>query len=396
MKEKSPQLDIQNQLLVNTSIFKENLKVIVTALVESLWKEKTKTDKIQETIKLAYNEIYRGEFEEIKEVDEEQMYNSWMNSKSSIERIKTESGARSSKKQPNKDKTVRKDITDFEGAQDINPNILVSDIYDKDSSEKKNSDEVSIAEEELNELDLNNQPDKHVSITNSMDPTLSKWANNSKITTENLERMQKHRKKRLNNSVQYHNENSLKENNVTKVGGLEEHNNLLESDAVRSKVHLPYRYREFTKKHMRSFDKGADSNNSLYSKALQLDTGDLKGLNSKFTATMKDFRRSQLFMKEQYFTNTQNRIKRDRRANNSRTDLIDYRLKNSVKNSIKDNSLKLSVRKVKARNRSSASMRSQSHVEEVSTNRIDTSNSNLKELAKHKRELPLSKAEMYR
>ena len=74
MKEQTPALDMHNQLYNNTCIFKENLKLIAAMLIESVWKEKVKAEKIRETIQAACNDIYRGEFEEIKELDEEQMY----------------------------------------------------------------------------------------------------------------------------------------------------------------------------------------------------------------------------------------------------------------------------------------------------------------------------------
>lgn len=47
------------------------------------------TDNIQETIRSAFNQIYRGSFEEIKELEEEQ-YNSWVNSQSNTERLLSE------------------------------------------------------------------------------------------------------------------------------------------------------------------------------------------------------------------------------------------------------------------------------------------------------------------
>ena len=54
LKEKTPYLDIQNQLFTNTMIFKENLKLITCALIDAVWKEKVKTENIAETIKSAY------------------------------------------------------------------------------------------------------------------------------------------------------------------------------------------------------------------------------------------------------------------------------------------------------------------------------------------------------
>lgn len=52
-------------------IFKENLKIIVNSLVEILWREKVKSQNIQETIQNAFRHIYKGGFDEIIEEEEE-------------------------------------------------------------------------------------------------------------------------------------------------------------------------------------------------------------------------------------------------------------------------------------------------------------------------------------
>ena len=51
--------------------------------MDQVWSDKVKADKIQETIKTAMNEINKGNFEEIKELDEEQNYSSGFNSQRS-------------------------------------------------------------------------------------------------------------------------------------------------------------------------------------------------------------------------------------------------------------------------------------------------------------------------
>lgn len=55
-------------------IFKENVKLIVATIIESLWKDKTHSERIKETIQSAYDQIYKGEFEQIDELEEEQQY----------------------------------------------------------------------------------------------------------------------------------------------------------------------------------------------------------------------------------------------------------------------------------------------------------------------------------
>ena len=45
-KEHTPFLDFKNQLISNTMIFKENLKIITNSLIEIMWREKVKNQKI--------------------------------------------------------------------------------------------------------------------------------------------------------------------------------------------------------------------------------------------------------------------------------------------------------------------------------------------------------------
>lgn len=45
--------------------------MIASALIENIWKEGMRPDKIRETTKEVFNDIYRGQFEEIKELDED-------------------------------------------------------------------------------------------------------------------------------------------------------------------------------------------------------------------------------------------------------------------------------------------------------------------------------------
>lgn len=78
---KQPKLDLKAQLTNNTLIFKENLKLITSFLIDAIWNDKISQEKIQNTIDWASKLIYKGNFEEIKEVDEEQLYNSWLNNK---------------------------------------------------------------------------------------------------------------------------------------------------------------------------------------------------------------------------------------------------------------------------------------------------------------------------
>lgn len=85
---KQPKLDLKAQLTNNTLIFKENLKLITSFLIDAIWNDKISQEKIQNTIDWASKLIYKGNFEEIQEVDEEQLYNSWLNNRTEQERLK--------------------------------------------------------------------------------------------------------------------------------------------------------------------------------------------------------------------------------------------------------------------------------------------------------------------
>lgn len=64
--------------------------MIATAMIETIWREKTRHDRIKETIQEAFCEIYRGSFDEIIELDEEQLYSSYLNSGMNTERLLTD------------------------------------------------------------------------------------------------------------------------------------------------------------------------------------------------------------------------------------------------------------------------------------------------------------------
>lgn len=72
IKSRKKKFDIKNQLVNNTFIFKENLKIITGSLIDTLWNEKVRTERIQHTIQKAQQEINKGTFEEIIELGEEE------------------------------------------------------------------------------------------------------------------------------------------------------------------------------------------------------------------------------------------------------------------------------------------------------------------------------------
>lgn len=71
LKDRDRGLEIQRQLYTNTLIFKENIKLICGALIESTWRENLRAEKVDETIQQAKRDMLRGNFAEIKETEEE-------------------------------------------------------------------------------------------------------------------------------------------------------------------------------------------------------------------------------------------------------------------------------------------------------------------------------------
>ena len=88
LKEQTPKLDLKGHFIRNTHIFKENLKIITNVIIESIWKEKVNSEKIDETIQNAFYQSYKGNIVSIQELDEEQLYHSWTNSVENPENLK--------------------------------------------------------------------------------------------------------------------------------------------------------------------------------------------------------------------------------------------------------------------------------------------------------------------
>jgi len=87
--------------------------MIASSLIDTIWKEKTKPEKIQETIQSAFCEIFRGAFDEIKEDDEEQLYNSYIYSGMNTHRLLSDNNLSSIKKNSSEIKNTQDNINMF-------------------------------------------------------------------------------------------------------------------------------------------------------------------------------------------------------------------------------------------------------------------------------------------
>ena len=73
MREKHSFSEIVAQVETNSRIFKENLKVIASLLVEAVWRESVAPEALVPSIKRALNDYFKGSIEEIKETEEENL-----------------------------------------------------------------------------------------------------------------------------------------------------------------------------------------------------------------------------------------------------------------------------------------------------------------------------------
>lgn len=72
IQRKSPKFDIKGQLINNTYIYKENLKLLSGMLIDQLWKEKVKEENISEFVSMSSLKGYLKVSDEIKEEDDEE------------------------------------------------------------------------------------------------------------------------------------------------------------------------------------------------------------------------------------------------------------------------------------------------------------------------------------
>lgn len=355
-------------------------------MIESIWKDKVRSENIKETIQSAFNEIYRGNFEEIKELDEEQMYNSWINSKSNTERIKNDSKGVSLKKRITEHKDERT-ITVFSDEQEDEPQLEVIGLYEKKLIENEIKDNAAT---NLN-IDIRDKPSKHhngmkrrtkVNRSDSENLAGIKHCN----VKEPIEIFQQMKDSKFTGNFRVHEPIDLSDDNTSS-----------ENEGMKVQAHLPTSYfKEYTKKHMRSFDKNSNQNMRINNRTINGTIDDLKNTSIKHTTTLRDYKRPHICLKEQYYTNIQNKIRRDKH-NTSKTDVIDQKLKHSIKYTTKEYNLRLSLNKMHVRNRSANSIRCKSYLEDNGSNKNDM---NVVTDKRHDQEkmcnFSLKKTELYR
>lgn len=76
MKEKHSLNDIATQVATNSRIFKENLKLITSSLIEAVWRESVEPESLLTAVKSALQEFFQGNIEVIRETEEENVVDS--------------------------------------------------------------------------------------------------------------------------------------------------------------------------------------------------------------------------------------------------------------------------------------------------------------------------------
>ena len=364
-----------------------------------MWKEKVKTAKIKETIQAAFNEIYRGNFEEIKELDEEQMYNSWMNSRCETERIKTESHGTSVKKRIIDEKNDDKSISGFKGDDLEEPQMLVSDIYDKNTA---NKNQIAWDKEETKINVSQPKTDPIVIIgTGSKNPIKSQQGRQKvKIVKPGGEHMDNQKQMYIAHEGEYDisgfrrpDERKLR---IHETDDVSDGNSSVEGEILKQPQNQSSSYfKGLTRRQMRSFDRNSHMS-GVNNKTFSHTNDDYKALNSKYTTTIREARKQNICLKEQYFTNFNNKIKKDHKLTNSKLDLVDHRLKQSIKHVTRDYNLKMSLNKMHYRNRSANSIKCYSYNEDGASVKQEANDTSKKRIKEGKNDFVLLKTDLYR
>lgn len=115
--------------------------MITSSLIDAIWKEKTKVESIGDTIKAAFFEIYKGGFDEIQELDEEQLYSSYMNSRVNTDRLVSENNTSAVQKRTSS-RPSPKNLSMFNEAYEP-PQIHTQNFYNKESSLRRSKDNIA-------------------------------------------------------------------------------------------------------------------------------------------------------------------------------------------------------------------------------------------------------------
>ena len=334
-------------------IFKENLKIITGKLIESIWKEKLRPENIKERIKEAYNEIYRGNFEEIRELDEEQMHNSFLCSGNSTDRRISEAIVSSMNRSRNNIKESDMPVKIFENAE-ANSKQFISDLNEKSNDDNKKVNDDNALFQKYNNIsnsqNLSKSKKEHSRIYRK---GKSFALHNTGVNDANLDMVkvferEKHYAKEASNNINHCNDNII--NNKS---SFTENNSFLGKNQTRSINNVPSSvFKNDRKMHVRSFDKVPERNLKQTLKMSSLKTNQTFNINLNKSLNINPVAKPSPFIKDQYNTAIKTKRRRDNRINNSKFDSIDKKRKQPIKNPAKDQILKLSFKKFHLRNRS--------------------------------------------
>lgn len=312
-------------------------------MIDSLWKEKVKEDRIKETVKFACNEIYRGRFEVIKEVDEEYIGSSTMKSRNNIAKDTADIYLESNKQRQDDSRAVVRAISEFE--EDDNksePQMLVSDMYETSYGEEKD------------------EPNPCTAISKSKYSTLKSTLIGEERPTQEGDKIQdKIQRSKVSRSDSDHCDGLKYRNNhlFRNIERLNDEN----SETIREKVtsksgfntknYSSDKERKILEKSLKNLDLRNINLNQIQSLDKNVfNTQEVRNSRLKQTNKSKELKRSNFCLKSQYSSTVQ-LIKHESTRNSSKIDFIDQKLRKSIRESIRDN-FKMSFSKLHSRNKS--------------------------------------------
>lgn len=338
----------------------------MNTIIESIWKEKLQSANIQKTIQNAYSAIYKGNFDEIEELDEEQYYNSQRNtfrlssepSESLIEFDK--SSAKNMKKTRHNINEINKE-TVIKSYDDIKIKPDTTDI-----SSIKNNTMVQARQvlKEINDMVDNNNTEMNDQPFNDDIGTKNKI--DEKLFNSSLDQAKC-------NSLEDKTKPKLKENGLAcKFASNGRSPARKDTEEIGYLVtHSPMLMRTLTKSHAKSYEKNANSKFKQSVKLENFKSDQIKHANVKKLTQNDNNKNNTLFYKDQYFTSNNNYFKKENTSKKIKNDYIVEELRESLMNPQQKQSFNITVTKMHGKNQSASSFRTKTYDDTLSAKNFD-------------------------
>lgn len=364
--------------------------MIATTLIESIWKDKLKTENIKETIQEAYNEINRGKFDKIQELDEEQLYNSLMNSGSNTEWLKSEvmvnkaNGYQNKIKENNSinefRKTVEEDSNLLNSDNNVNDALLIrkDQVYRQESTKSNEHTTIEYQDpinehmdkneflRKFKEQDNNSKPPKNINYANVKVMDIHDTYEEERLDTD----------ENNNNEIEECLANYI-DDNSSSATKQPRHQQNISASILRNR----------NKRYMRSFDKAINSKPKQPIKVSTFRNEHAKHKKLVNATHFKDNKINMPYLKDQYHTITQNTFKKDSKHFNTKIDIAEQKFKQILNNSRYEYNLRLPLHKMHARNRSANSLSGRFNADENFSSKDDQHKTTSKKIIKKEHEL---------